>query len=120
MNKEEEIRRKERKQSIIVMGIIVLIAIGVIGQMVLSVKEETIIGEVVNTELLDEYMIVTFDNGETYNINYYGSGYNSIDLTVNSKMRIKLHYMNPFLYPNVNDVWRIVNIVKVPDGVTDE
>ena len=119
MNKEEEIRRKERKQSIIVIGILVLIAIGVLGQMVLSVKEETIIGEVINVVLLDDYMVVTFDNGKIYNINYYKAGLGNIDLTVNSKMRIELHYMNPFLYPNVNDVWQITNIVKFPDVVEE-
>ena len=100
-----------------IMAIAILIAVGVIGQMVLSIENKTIIGEVTDTVFYDDYMAVTFDNGEVYNINYNGNGFDSIDLTVNSRMRVELHYANPFIYPNVNDVWIVINIVKVPDIV---
>lgn len=101
----------DTKVFLIAIGIFVVIVL----QMFSTVKNETVTGEVIDVELLDDYMIVTFDNGEIYNINYYGNGYTNIDLTVNSVMRIELHYMNPFIYPNVNNVWRVTNIVKVPD-----
>ena len=92
-----------------------MLFIGVMGQWILSIENETIIGEVIDTEFHNNYMTVTFDNGETYNINYNGNGFDSIDLTVNSVMRIELQCSSPFIYPNVNDVWTVINIVKVPD-----
>lgn len=104
------------KTFILVMAIIILIIVVVFGQMVLSIEDKTVIGEVTDTVFYDDYMAVTFDNGESYNINYHGNGFDSIDLTVNSRMRVELQYANPFFYPNVNDVWIVINIVKVPGG----
>ena len=110
---------KGDKIFIITIGIIILIVMGSLAQLVLSIENKTIIGEVINTEFHDDYMTVTFDNGETYNIDYDGNGFGNVDLTVNSVMRIELQYSNPFIYPNVNNVWIVINIVKVPD-VGDE
>ena len=56
-------------------------------------------------------MIVTFDNGDVYNIDYF----NNVDLTVNSKMRIELGYSSFWMFPNNDNTWRIYDITKVPD-----
>ena len=106
---------KEDKRFIIFIGIIILIITCVFVQWILSTEEKIIIGEVVDIELYDDYMTVTFNNGESYNINYYGNRFGNVDLTVSSRMRIELQYGDPFFYPNVNDVWIAINIVKVPD-----
>ena len=107
---------KVDKGFIIFVGIVILISACVFGQWILSIENKTIIGEVADTEFYDDYMTVTFDNGESYNINYYGNGFGNVDLTVNSRMRIELQCAYPFFYPNVNDVWIVINIVKVPSG----
>lgn len=72
--------------------------------------------EVVDVDLSnDEYMIVTFSNGDSYNIDY--SFYSDeIDFTVNSKMKIKLSYTESWLFKNTDEIWHIVQVVKIPTG----
>ena len=96
--------------------ILIAIVVVIFGQMLSTVKNEIVTGEVIDVELHDDYMTVTFDNREVYNVSYYGGGLGGMDITINSVMRIELHYMNPVFNPNVNDVWIIQNIVKVPVG----
>ena len=79
-----------------------------------STKNITIEDKVVDVDVSHtDYMIVTFENGEAYNIRYsYGN--NEIDFTVNSKMKIKLTSTSCWIIPNNDNVWSIVQIVKIP------
>jgi len=87
---------------------------GTIWQYVESKKFVVIEDEVINVDLSAEmYMRVTFAGGESYNIRY--EYYNpEIDFTVNSKMKIRLAYASSWLSPNFDNVWDIVQIVKIP------
>ena len=62
----------------------------------------------------DDYMTITFDNDESYRVSYdyYDK---ETDLTVNSEMKIKLSYRSCWAFPNTDNVWNIVQIVKIPD-----
>ena len=102
--------------SIMIMGIIIIGFVVVsICQYNSSRKYITIEDEVVDVDLSHErYMTVTFDNGESYNVEY--EYYNSeVDFTVNSKMKIKLRTSSFWLHPNTDNIWSIVQIVKIPD-----
>jgi len=67
---------------------------------------------VINVDLQhSEYMKVTFNNSGTYNIRYPSES-DIIDFTINSKMKIRLDYMSSWCFPNNDNVWRIVQIVK--------
>lgn len=72
---------------------------------------ETIIveGEVVDAEAFDNYMLITMKNGEKYKIAYPGD---NIDLTVNSKIIMKLTNYNYFFIDD--GIWNKVSITKVP------
>jgi len=79
-----------------------------------STKSITIEDKVVDVDISRmDYMIVTFDNGEAYNIRYTYDD-NEIDFTVNSKMKIKLTSASCWLMPNNDNVWDITQIVKIP------
>lgn len=98
--------------------IIVFLILNLI-QLWVTEEYETNIGEVTNVDFKDDYMVVTFDNGDVYNINYHLAHTEEIDLTVNSKMRIELRKQSCFIFPNNDNRWDIITITKVPDGVIE-
>ena len=76
-----------------------------------EITNEIVEGEVIDAYAEDYYVVVTFDNGETYNINFDSR---ELDFTVNSELHIKLIKRNWFLWPNNDDVWHVGGYVKVP------
>jgi len=84
-----------------------------------EVIHEVIEGEVTNVEYVKyesdnsfhtkgeiKYLVVTFNDEETYNIRYKGD----IDFTVNSKLIIELSHIEGA------DIYYIEQIIKIPDG----
>jgi len=75
-----------------------------------STETEIVTSEVADSTFHKDYMTITFDNAKIYNI-----AYADIDLTVNSKINIQLEKSSFWLWPNENNVWHIINIIKLPD-----
>ena len=77
-------------------------------------------GEVINVDVYNDYLDITFDNGETYKVKYpSGWGTKSIDLTVNSKLIVKMsRYTKDGFFIKSSD-WKIDSIVKVPDNTVE-
>jgi len=113
---------KDRTENIIfglVMIGFIIFSFGSLAQHAFSQRHVTIQGEVIDADFSnDNYMIVTFDNGETYHISYY-SGLGDIDLTVNSTMAIRLRYNSTWFAPNTDEIWGITSIVKVPENLSE-
>ena len=103
------------KEFIIFVIIMTIIAV-IIFQPVTTVKFETIQGDVVKTKYIEDkdYLEVTFDNGKTYNLKCTDD---YVDLTDDSTLILKLHYMSWFLMPNTDNVWDIWEIIKVPEEI---
>lgn len=78
-------------------------------------KEIIIEGRVVDASMDDYWMVITFDNNESYRIHYEFQE-TLYDFTVNSKMIIKLTYFDCILLPNTNDVWDVDTMIKVDEN----
>ena len=94
--------------------------VGNITQWVTSVENKTIEGEVVDYELFDDYILLTFDNGEKIKVALKSPGTsrvgdNDLDFTVHSRMIVKFEKYSWWLMPN-DDRWDVLQIIKVPDG----
>jgi len=97
-------------------AIIVLIAMIVFivnfVQFELSREETTIEGEITDYEIFDDYMILEFNENESYRVSR-ASGFT--DFTVNSKLIVKFVSYSWWLLPNTNNEWHITSILKMPD-----
>ena len=74
--------------------------------------DETIIirGEVVDVMEYEDYLEIFLDNGYSHKITYPKD---TIDLTVNSKIILKLRNINYFWIDD--GIWEVISIVKVPN-----
>jgi len=103
----------EIKAVIIIIVVIAIFGINVT-QVVFSSKNEEIIGSVTNVDFKKDWMTVTFDNNDIYNI-YYPGPTMEYDFTDNSTLRIDLRQTSFWLTPNTNNVWSISSVIKVPE-----
>jgi len=92
--------------------LIVLSSAGIVWWMGHDDERITVEGKIIDvdikedTKYLDDILVVTFDNGETYYIeNTLGR---DVDFTVNSKFIIKL------FRPDVDSYWIIEQIYRIP------
>ena len=81
-------------------------------QLTLSLKKVSIEGEITDYEIYDNYMILEFNDKESYRV---GRTSGFTDFTVNSKLVVKLASYSWWLLPNTNNEWRIISILKMPD-----
>lgn len=86
-------------------------------QKYLSTENKVVEGKIIKTNYVKDknYLDATFDNGESYRLVFYQDSYYT-DLTVNSKLILKIHKTSCFLESNPYNVWQIDQIIKVPDG----
>lgn len=85
-------------------------------QLILSHEDKVIEGKIIETDynIDKDYLEVAFDNGESYRLSFYYDSYYT-DLTVNSKLILKIYKESSFLNPNFDNVWNIDQIIKVPE-----
>lgn len=82
-----------------------------------SCEEKVIEGVVTNVEVYNDYLDITFNDNDTYQIAYpSGWGTESVDLTVNSKLVVKMHrFTKDGIIIKIGDNWVIDSIVKIGD-----
>ena len=103
---------KNNPLSIIVFIIITFALFIAIGAITAVVFQETIIveGKVVNAVVQRNYIVLEMDDGNFYKIRFPGD---NIDLTVNSKIVMRLTSYGPFYFFK-DDIYDEVSIIKVP------
>jgi len=107
--------KDETKGRLIFWGIVIAIftlMFGSMAQFALSFERTIIKGKVINIEIYDDYMTVTFDNNETYNLGYIEG--EVVDFTVNSELIVRLQTDSPWFMPNNDNIWYVETVIQVP------
>ena len=97
-----------------IFAVIVLFSFLIIGMFVLTmavgnIEHETVIGEIDNVEVYDDYMEISFKDNGTYKVSY-PIGNN--DFTTDSKIVMRLY--NTGLLWFSDDVWTVLSITEIP------
>ena len=99
--------------AIIVLGVAFIVAMD--SQAILDNMEEvTIVGEVTDVEVFDDYLLITFNNNteEVFKVDYPDD---TTDLTVNSELIVKLsRTTHDGIILKMDKYWDIDSIVKIP------
>lgn len=81
-------------------------------------ETKTISGEIIDYELYDDYIELTFDTGDVIKANLKGSssgfGTEVLDFTVNSELIVKFDKRSWWFMPD-EDRWDVIQIIKMPD-----
>lgn len=92
--------------------IFVIFVVSLVASQYFSGEDEMIESSVVDVDISnEEYMVISFDNGESYNVAY---GDENLDFTVNSELIVYLHFDETWLIPNTDKIWGVKQIIKVP------
>jgi len=81
-----------------------------------QIEYKSIKGKVTHTEIIEnkDYIKVTFDNGQKYNLAFDGfSTYTNID--DNATMIFSMCKSSTWLFPNSDNVWSVYKVIKVPE-----
>ena len=84
-----------------------------------SLETKTIEGEIIDYELYNDYIEITFETGEVIKVALKESGSGpfgnaNLDFTVNSNLIVKFEKYSWWLDTN-EDKWTVLQIIKVPD-----
>jgi uncharacterized membrane protein required for colicin V production len=103
-----------------IVGVVIIsVAILVLGGIASDISSERTVDinkNVKGVVLHRNYMTVTFDDNESYNINMFGSSSsnnnNIIDFDQGAHVLVRLRWSSGWFNPNNDDCWGIVKLVK--------
>lgn len=92
-------------------GLGLIVFQGDVANLYASVSYDTVQGEVTDYDIFDDYINITFNNNQSFDIVYQ----ENMDFTVNSQLIVKLkRYDYDGVFLSSDDYWRVDSITKVP------